>query len=160
MNRQLSLVLALVAALLAACQKQEAAPPADTTAPAATTEPATPPPAETTAPATTDTTAPATDTTAPPADPTAATTDTTAPAASPAPIGVPECDDYLTKYEACLAAHVPAESRAALQQSLDATRAGWQQAVASGGKDSLAAACTQMRESARASLQAYGCTDF
>ena len=154
--KRISLVFAIAATLLfAACQKEEATPTA-TTAPAATPAEPTPAPAPT-------------DTTAAPADPTAAATDTmapaetsatTAPASTAEPLGVPECDDYLTKYEACLAAHVPAESRDALRQSLDATRAGWAQAIAAGGKDQLAAACTTMRESARASLQAYGCSDF
>ena len=73
---------------------------------------------------------------------------------------MPECDNYLTKYEACISAHVPAASQAALKQSLDATRAGWKQAIDAGGKSSLAAACTTMTESARTSLKAYGCTDF
>ena len=142
--QRLSLVLVLAATLaLAACNKEEAAPAADT-APVAT--PAAPPPADP---------IPATP---PPADPDPTTVSTDMPAA--APLGVAECDDYLTKYEACLAAHVPAESREALRQSLDATRAGWAQAITAGGAASLAAACTQMRESARASLQAYGCTDF
>ena len=141
MKRQLSLVLAITAALaLAACQKQEAAPPAaDTAAPAESTPAAEPAPAAEAAPA--------------PADATAV-------AATGESIGIPECDDYLTKYEACISAHVPAASQDALKQSLDATRTGWKQAIAAGGGASLAAACTQMKESARASLKAYGCTDF
>jgi hypothetical protein len=75
-------------------------------------------------------------------------------------LGVPECDEYLTKYEACISSHVPAASQAALKQSLDATRSGWKQAIAAGGKASLATACTQMKENARTSLKAHGCTDF
>jgi len=75
-------------------------------------------------------------------------------------VGVPECDDYLKKYEACVSAHVPAAAQAALKQSLDQTRAGWKQAITAGGKDSLAAACTQMKASASASLKAYGCDAF
>jgi hypothetical protein len=83
------------------------------------------------------------------------------PPADSAMIGVAECDDYLAKYEACLTGNVPEASRAAMQQSLDATRAGWRQALATpGGRDSLAAACTQMRETSRQTMQAYGCTDF
>jgi hypothetical protein len=144
MKRQLSLVLALTATLaLAACKKEEAAPPAaDTAAPAATA------PAEEPAPAPAATVEPA------PA------ADATAMAPTAESVGVPECDDYLTKYEACISAHVPAASQAALKQSLDATRAGWKQAIAAGGKDSLTAACKQMTESARTSMKAYGCTDF
>ena len=148
MKRQLSLVLAITATLaLAACQKEEAAAPtADTAAPAESTPAAEPAPEPATAPATASTAmAPA---------------DAAATASTGKSLGVPECDDYLTKYEACISAHVPAASQAALQQSLDATRAGWKQAIDAGGKDSLAAACKTMTDSARASLKAYGCTDF
>jgi hypothetical protein len=143
MKRKLSLVLAIAATLaLAACHKEEAATPAaDTTAPAASTPAAEPAPA-------------------PAVEPAPAPTDATAMAATAEPLGVPECDDYLTKYEACISAHVPAASQDALKQSLDATRAGWKQAIDAGGKATLATACTQMKESARTSLKAYGCTDF
>ena len=75
--------------------------------------------------------------------------------------GVSECDDYLAKYEACLAAKVPASAHAMLRQSLDATRAGWNQVLATpGGKDALKTSCVAARDATRASLQAYGCTDF
>lgn len=130
------LTLCLCATLtLAACKKEE--------------------PAVATPPATTPATTPA------------ATTPTTTPAPTPAPvasgdaIGVAECDEYLTKYEACLTGKVPESARAALQQSLDATRAGWKQAAASpGGAEGLKSACEQMVTAARQSMQAYGCTDF
>ena len=156
MKRQLSLVLAITAALaLTACQKEAAAPAADTAAPAEAAPAAEPAPAPTDAAAE----APA-DAAAAPADAAAAPADAAAMAPTAESLGVPECDDYLTKYEACISAHVPAASQAALKQSLDATRAGWKQAIDAGGKSTLAAACTQMKESARASLKAYGCTDF
>ena len=157
MKRQLSLVLAITAALaLAACNKQEAAAPAaDAAAPAAEAAPAADAAA---APA--DAAAAPADAAAAPADAAAAPADATAMAPAAEALGVPECDDYLTKYEACIASHVPAASQDALKQSLAATRAGWKQAIDAGGKDSLAAACKTMTESARASLKAYGCTDF
>ena len=153
MKRQLSLVLAIAATLaLAACQKQEAAAPAaDTAAPAAST------PAEEPAMAA----EPAAASTAMAAASTAmAPADTTAMAPTSESLGVPECDEYLTKYEACISGHVPAAAQDALKKSLDATRAGWKQAIDAGGKASLAAACKQMTDSARTSLKAYGCTDF
>ena len=87
-----------------------------------------------------------------------------APAATPASAsrtGVAECDDYLAKYEACLAAKVPESARAMLSQSLDATRASWNQVLATpGGKDALKTSCVAARDASRASLQAYGCADF
>src|SRR4051794_26954571 len=114
MKRKLSLVLAITATLaLAACNKEEAAAPAADTSAAASTPAAEPAPA----PAPAATVAPA-----------AAATDVAAMAPAGEPLGVPECDDYLTKYEACISAHVPAASQDALKQSLAATRAGWKQA--------------------------------
>lgn len=75
--------------------------------------------------------------------------------------GVAECDDFLAKYEACLAAKVPDAARGALKQSLEATRASWEQALASpGGREALRASCETARSAARPSLQAYGCGDF
>jgi len=151
MKRQLCLALAITATLaLAACQKEEAATPAaDTAAPAES------------APAAEAAPAPAAEPAAAPADASAmAPADATAMAPAADSVGVPECDDYLTKYEACISGHVPAAAQAALKQSLDQTRAGWKQAIAAGGKDQLAAACKTMTESARTSMKAYGCTDF
>jgi hypothetical protein len=100
-----------------------------------------------------------------------ATTAATTPAATPAApaatsatsassTGVAECDDYLAKYEACLAAKVPAAAQAALKQSLATTRDVWKQTLAAGGKDALKASCEMARNASRPSMQAYGCSDF
>lgn len=74
--------------------------------------------------------------------------------------GVAECDEYLARYEACLAAKVPAEAQAMLKQSLASTREAWAQTLAAGGKDALKSSCEMARNASRASMQAYGCTDF
>lgn len=129
------LLIATAVLALAACQKEsEPAKPAATPAPA--TAPATPPPAATPAPA----------------------------AAAPATadsVGVPECDNYITKYVACVSGKVPEASRAQLQASLDQMRAAWKQAAATpDGKASLAQACTAASDAAKSSMQAFGCTDF
>jgi hypothetical protein len=85
----------------------------------------------------------------------------TATTASTNGTGVAECDDYLARYEACLADKVPESARAMLRQSLDATRASWNQVLATpGGKDALKTSCVAARDATRMSLQAYGCTDF
>lgn len=141
-----SILVAGVLVALAACQRED-----DTTTAPATPAAATP---AATAPADGQTSA---DAATAPAEPPATGT----PPADSAMIGVAECDDYLAKYEACLSGNVPEASRAAMQQSLEATRAGWRQALATpGGRESLAAACTQMRETSRQTMQAYGCSDF
>jgi hypothetical protein len=84
-----------------------------------------------------------------------------APAAATGAIGVAACDEFLARYEACLADRVPAATRDALQQSMAAWRSSWQQAAATpAGRDGLVQACQQARESSRPALQAYGCTDL
>jgi hypothetical protein len=155
MNVKTLFFAAAVTCALVACKKDEA-PATD----AATTDAAT---TEETAPATDAMpadTAPAAD--AAPAD--AATTDTAAmPAADAAPMaadstGVAECDDYLTKYMACVNDKVPAASRAAMQQGIDQAKAGWVQAAATPeGKAGLAQACKAASDAAKASMKAFGC---
>jgi hypothetical protein len=99
--------------------------------------------------------------------PPAATSAPVKPAATAAPlatadsVGVPECDDYLNKYQACVDSKVPEAARGALKQSLDQTRAAWRTAAANpGGREGLAMACKQAREASKASMSAYGCTDL
>lgn len=129
------LIIASAVLALAACQKQPE--PAKPAAPAATTAPATPPPA-------------AAPVTPPPAAP--ATADS---------VGVPECDNYINKYTACVSGKVPEASRAQLQASLDQMRQAWKQAASTdAGKASLAQACTAANDAAKSSMSAFGCTDF
>jgi len=79
--------------------------------------------------------------------------------AAAAEFGVAECDDYMTKYLACVDSKVPEAARAALRQSLDQTKAQWKQAASTPeGKSGLAMACKQMTETARVSMTAYGCS--
>ena len=125
-------VLALgLALVLTACKQQSAPTAAAPAAPAPAAAPAAPAPAPAAATATADS------------------------------VGIPECDDYLNKYQACVQSKVPEAARATLIQSLDQTRAAWRTTLAApGGKDSLAAACKQMRDATKASMSAYGCSDF
>ena len=74
-------------------------------------------------------------------------------------IGVAECDEYLTKYEACIAEHVPDAARGTVRQQLDTARDRWKQAASSAaGRAGLAAGCKAALDTARASMQTYGCT--
>jgi len=76
-------------------------------------------------------------------------------------IGVAECDDYLKRYEACVASKVPDSVKGTLKQSLDQTRAAWKSAAATdAGKQGLAMACKQAYDASKASMQQYGCSDF
>jgi len=73
-------------------------------------------------------------------------------------IGVAECDDYLSKVEACIADHVPEEARAMQRQSMDQMRDQWRQAAANPtAKASLAAGCKAALDAARSSFASYGC---
>jgi hypothetical protein len=73
--------------------------------------------------------------------------------------GVPECDDYMKKYIACVDSKVPDAARPAMKQSLDQVKAAWKQAASTPtGKAGLAAACTQALGVAKQSFAAYGCS--
>jgi hypothetical protein len=85
--------------------------------------------------------------------------------ASPPPptdlVGVPECDDYLKKYEACLDLNVPAEVRGAFRKSLEQTRNSWRAASSTPeGAKNLGLVCKQIRESRKRELVPYGCSEM
>jgi predicted transcriptional regulator len=85
-----------------------------------------------------------------------------APAAAAAPsgdqIGVPECDEFITKYEACVQAKVPEAARATVASSLTQWRDAWKQAASTAeGKAALAASCKQTLETTKQAMQSYGC---
>jgi hypothetical protein len=87
----------------------------------------------------------------------ASTPATTAPAGDK--IGIPECDGYIAKYEAC-AGKVPEAGRAAYKSGLDQTRATWKKLAANPQtRGSLAAACKQAAEAQAAAWKTYGCTN-
>ena len=74
-------------------------------------------------------------------------------------IGVPECDDYLAKYESC-APKVPEAGRAAYKSSGDSMRASWKKLAADPvTRGSLAAACKQATETQAAAWKMYGCAN-
>lgn len=97
-----------------------------------------------------------TKTAATPATTTATPASTTAAAGD---IGVPECDDFLKKYEACVSGKVPAAAQATFKSSLDTWRSSWKQLAGTPtGKAGLATACKSAMEQAKTSLGSYGCT--
>ncbi len=76
-------------------------------------------------------------------------------------IGVPECDDYLRKYETCISSKVPDAARAAFNQSLEQTRNAWRAAASSpSGKSALVTACVQAQAATKTAMTQYGCTDL
>lgn len=74
-------------------------------------------------------------------------------------IGVPECDDFLTKYEACVVGKVPEANREQYKTMIQQWRTSWKQLAANEQtKASLINACKQAHESAKQTTAAYGCT--
>ena len=88
----------------------------------------------------------------------ATTTSSTAPAGEK--IGVPECDDFIAKYEACVTGpKVPEVARAQYQSAIKQWRESWKKMAASPAtKGALASACKQAREQQETALKSFSCT--
>ena len=54
------------------------------------------------------------------------------PTAAPGETGVAECDDYLRKWDACLATKITGEAHEQVKVALDATREGWKLCLTTG----------------------------
>ena len=75
-------------------------------------------------------------------------------------VGVPECDAYIEKYEACVSKNVPEAARQSLKTSFEQTRQTWKNLAANPQtKSSLASACKQSQEAAKQSMSSFHC-DF
>lgn len=73
--------------------------------------------------------------------------------------GVASCDDFLTKYDACVASKVPEAQRAMYKTQIDQTRKTWiDLAKNPSAKATMEATCKQTLDATKASLTAYGCT--
>jgi len=93
-----------------------------------------------------------------PASSTSSTPGTTA-ASSDNKIGVPECDDFIAKYESCVSSKVPEMARAQYKTAIDQWRASWKKLADNPQtKGSLAAACKQAADQQTAALKSFGCT--
>jgi hypothetical protein len=88
---------------------------------------------------------------------TPATTTTTA-STSGEKIGVPECDEFIAKYEACTS-KVPEIVRSQYQSAVERWRSEWKKMAADPAtKAKLADACKQAAEQQAAAWKMYGCT--
>ena len=82
---------------------------------------------------------------------------TAAPAAEK--IGVPECDDFIAKYDACVSSKVPEAARAQYKSAVAQWRASWKKLAENPAtKGTLAAACKQAAAQQAAALKSYGCS--
>jgi hypothetical protein len=74
-------------------------------------------------------------------------------------IGVPECDEFIANYDACISSKVPEVARAQYKTTIEQWRTSWKKLAENPQtKPSLAAACKQSAEQARASMKTYNCT--
>lgn len=73
-------------------------------------------------------------------------------------IGVPECDDFITKYDACVSNKVPEMVRAQYKDAIARWRTEWRRmANDPATRGQLAAACKQAAEQQGAALKSFGC---
>lgn len=90
---------------------------------------------------------------------TATTTTTAKTTGSAEKIGVPECDEFIAKYEACTS-KVPAAGQAAYKSAVEQWRSSWKKLAANPAtKGTLAAACKQAAAQQAAAWKTYGCTN-
>jgi hypothetical protein len=73
--------------------------------------------------------------------------------------GIAACDDFLTKYDACVVSKVPEAQRAMYKTQLDQTRKAWlDMSKNPTTKGTMEATCKQTMDATKPSLSALGCT--
>src|SRR5882724_7034492 len=74
------------------------------------------------------------------------------PTTSSEKIGIPECDDFIAKYNTCIADHVPEAKKAEYKENIDTFARTWKQLMANSDKSTVAAACKRHSEMARENM--------
>lgn len=73
-------------------------------------------------------------------------------------VGVPECDDFIAKYDACVSDKVPEMVRAQYKEILANWRKEWRKlAEDPATKSTLASYCKDAAEKARTSMSSFNC---
>lgn len=73
-------------------------------------------------------------------------------------IGVPECDDFIAKYDACVSSKVPEAGRAQYKNALAQWRESWRGLANNPQtKATLISVCKQAAEQQAQALKSYGC---
>jgi len=73
--------------------------------------------------------------------------------------GIAACDEFLTKYDACVGSKVPEAQRATFKTQIDQTRKAWvDMAKNPSTKATMESTCKQTMDATKASLTAYGCS--
>lgn len=74
-------------------------------------------------------------------------------------IGVPECDDFLAKYESCVTGKVPAAAQATYKAGMEQWRKSWKDLAANPQtKATLTQICKTQLDNAKSSLSSFGCS--
>jgi hypothetical protein len=82
----------------------------------------------------------------------------TASAASAQTVGVPACDEFLTKYQACIGAKVPAAQKDTMTRAISAVRDNWSKvAETPEGKAQLVNVCQDTANKLKAQVAALNC---
>jgi hypothetical protein len=73
--------------------------------------------------------------------------------------GVPECDEYLEKYKACVDANVPAVARPGMAEAIKKMRETYKTSASNpAAKAGLAMGCKQALETTKQAMAQYNCT--
>jgi hypothetical protein len=73
--------------------------------------------------------------------------------------GIAACDDFLTKYDACISSKIPPAQSAMYKTQIDQTRKAWlDMAKNPSTKATMEASCKQTMDATKAALTAYGCS--
>ncbi len=95
---------------------------------------------------------------APATQATPASTPATTVASAGEKMGIPECDEFIAKYDACVSGHVPEVARAQYKTAIEQWRTTWRQLAANPStKTTLVGVCKQAAEQARVSMKSYNC---
>lgn len=74
------------------------------------------------------------------------------------PVGIPVCDDFLVKYEACVADKVPADQQSAFKGQIEQLRASWiSLAKNPQTKPTLESSCKTSADQMKAAVASHGC---
>ena len=72
-------------------------------------------------------------------------------------IGIPECDDFIAKYNACISDHVPEAKKGEYKENIDAFARTWKQLMTNSDQKTVAAACKRHSDLARENMKPFGC---
>jgi hypothetical protein len=74
-------------------------------------------------------------------------------------IGVAECDDFITKYEACVTGKVPAAQQAMFKSSIEQWRSSWKKLADNPAtKGTLTSICKTQLDQSKTALSSFGCS--